>query len=684
MNTLGAAAGAYLAGFVLPPAIGYLRSYLVSLGLTAAVAIIALVLARPPAQGSSKQPARITPDPQPAAGPAALSQPMIAGFCFVSGLGTLALEVLWTHMFSHVYLNTVYTFSAILVTTLLCLALGAGISGRLSRRNWSGGKVLLILMTATGAWVCLTPYLFITLTDNMQVVSSHSGWAGYTGKVFGLTLAVLGIPLCLLGTLFPYLLKLSERYVTSAGRMLGRLAAINTAGAILGSLLAGFVLLSWWGLWPSIHGIAVLYALLAVILAFTIKSLGRAWRATGLAGLLLCAGLLRWTNPPPMRLAPGEFLVEYWHGANGTVAVVQQGDNRAIKIDGHYGLGGTAADYMEKGQTRIPMMLRPQAKSIYFLGLGTGITAGEACSGDSGLDRIVACELVPEVVTAARKYFGDYTEALFTDPRCQVVVDDGRHYLAATRETFDIINSDLFVVYHKGAGSLYSLEHFQTVKQHLNPNGIFVLWIPIYQLSEQEFGIITRTMAEVFPQVTAWRNQFPIWQDSIALVGQTDERPLFAEGHEGFQLDQRREIWERQGHGIHPTNLLLYYCGNLSRAGSLFARYPLNTDDRPQIEYLTPVSASLQAADKATWLAGPKFVALLEKIQDSAPPEEDPALAGLPPEQRHAARAGYHLGRALLCEDYYKKTHEREPVWMQEAIKSQQEVLRIWLQAESR
>jgi len=128
-----------------------------------------------------------------------------------------------------------------------------------------------------------------------------------------------------------------------------------------------------------------------------------------------------------------------------------------------------------------------------------------------------------------------------------VVVDDGRHYLKATRETFDIINSDLFVVYRKGAGSLYSLEHFQTAREHLNPDGIFVLWIPLYQLTEKEFSIIARTMLEVFPQVTAWRNQFSTWQDAIALVGQTGDRPLFAVGHDGFRLDARRETWTRQG-----------------------------------------------------------------------------------------------------------------------------------------
>ncbi len=682
INTLGATLGAYLAGFILPPALGYTRSYLVSLCLTAFVVCMALLLARLPSQESRPSSKQMDPAPEPATGPPVLSQSMIALFCFISGLMTLALEVLWTHMFSHVYENTVYTFAAIMVTTLLSLAVGAGISSFLARRNWSGGKVLLILIASAGVWVGLTPHLFMTLTGNMQLVSSSTGWLGYHEKVFALTVAVLGIPLCLLGTIFPYLLKLSEPYVTCAGGMLGRLAAINTAGAILGSLLAGFVLLSWWGLWSSIQGMAVLYVLLAVMLTFAIKSLSKVWRVTALGAALLCSALWLGSDLPPMHLSPQEIMVEYWHGASGTVAVVNKGNNRMLKVDGHYGLGGSAAAEIERGQTRIPLMLHPQARSIFFLGLGTGITAGEACSSQYGLKRIVACELIPEVVTASRKHFSDFTGTLFTDPRCQVMVDDGRNYLKATRETFDIINSDLFIVYRKGAGSLYSLEHFQNVKAHLAPNGVFVLWIPLYQLTKEEFGIIARTMIEVFPQVTAWRNQFITWGDAVALVGQTSEGSFFAEDHPGYPLDKRRENWKRQGQRLSETNLLLNYCGNLSRAKKLFSGYPLNTDDRPLIEYSGPISASLQAIDKAAWLAGPKFIALMNEMQTCAPPEQDPALGGLPPEQRHAARAGYYLARTFLFEDYYKKTRETEPVWRQEAQKAQREFDTLWLQKE--
>ncbi len=235
---------------------------------------------------------------------------------------------------------------------------------------------------------------------------------------------------------------------------------------------------------------------------------------------------------------------------------------------------------------------------MFFLGIGTGITAGEALSPEYGLERIVSCELVPEVVSAARNHFNDYTEGLFSDQRSRVIVDDGRHYLSATDEKFDIINSDLFVVYRRGAGSLYSLEHFQTAKERLAPGGIFVQWIPLYQLTRKEFFIIAKTMLEVFPQVTVWRNDFQTWETAVALVGQQDKAPLIPSDYTGFTPEKRMGSMEkisRRRFTSDETTLLLYYCGNLSGASSMFRDIPLNTDNHPLIEYMTPRSSHAQA-----------------------------------------------------------------------------------------
>ena len=211
-------------------------------------------------------------------------------------------------------------------------------------------------------------------------------------------------------------------------------------------------------------------------------------------------------------------------------------------------------------------------------------------------------------------------------------MDDGRHYLSVTKEKYDIINADLFVVYNKGAGVLYTLEHFQSASKRLNPGGIFVQWIPLYQLTKLEFYIIAKTMLEVFPQVTVWCNHFQPWQDAVALVGQNQVAPLFKPGYAG-PGPEKRQVGSAniKSNTFRPDSntLLLFYCGNLGGASSFFKDSPLNTEDHPLIEYGSPLSASEEAADRITWFAGPQFVGFMDELQSHTPPESDPALSDL-------------------------------------------------------
>ncbi|MFB6240869.1 MAG: spermidine synthase, partial [Gemmatimonadota bacterium] len=92
------------------------------------------------------------------------------------------------------------------------------------------------------------------------------------------------------------------------------------------------------------------------------------------------------------------------------------------------------------------MLLHPEPDSVFFLGLGTSITAGAAL--EHPVRSLTAAELVPEVVTAAREYFTPYTNGLFSDPRVRIIAEDGRNYLQATSARYDVVVGDLYVPWH--------------------------------------------------------------------------------------------------------------------------------------------------------------------------------------------------------------------------------------------
>ena len=320
--------------------------------------------------------------------------------------------------------------------------------------------------------------------------------------------------------------------------------------------------------------------------------------------------------------ARGEEVLFLREGSEGTVAVVREsGGHLRMKLNNSYALGGSQSALLHRRQAWIPLSLHENPRSAFFLGLGTGLSVGGAL--DVPLKRVVVCELSPGIVEGARRHFAPHLNGLFQDPRVTVLAEDGRTWLFATREGFDVIVADLFQPWKAGVGSLYSREHFETVRSRLNPGGVFAQWLPLAQVTRRELGTIARTLLDVFPGVTLWRRGYSFDTPAVALVARIEDRPLdgvaFARHlHEIAARGRRRDLaWLDE----IP---LAAYAGNLTAARALFDEYPVNTDDRPVIEYLAPVDHSV-AAGRATALTGDALVALFEDVFAAEPPPGRPA-----------------------------------------------------------
>ncbi|MCK4791322.1 MAG: fused MFS/spermidine synthase [Desulfobacteraceae bacterium] len=668
VNTLGAATGALLAGFFLPLWIGFRSTCVGAMIITALVAITALKLSSRPLpqvawdggevkkKKKKKKAARHSP-------PTGRWAVMLV--CFLSGFGVLALEVLWTRMFSQVLENSVYTFAAILVIVLLCLAAGALISSRLARLAVSPYFLLAILIVSGGIAVLATPFVFMRITDSLQILAFKGSWPSYVLLIFKTGFLTIGPPALLLGTVFPYLMKIEERHALSPGRSLGRLAAVNTVGAISGALVCGFFFLETLGMWRTMQLISVIYLVAALILPLTWDGKGLALKAAGGIFLLLLFTILDPTQLPVNivdRMRQRAEILETWEGSDCTVAVARDMYGLSININSHYSLGSTGAYMQEKLQADIPLMIYPRTESIFFLGMGTGITAGSALDTQfSSVKRVVACELVPEVITAARKYMTnvngfDFTGGLFSDPRVTILAEDGRHYLMAAGDSFDMVNADLFVPYRSGAGSLYSKEHFQSVKERLEPGGAFFQWLPLYQVTENEFSIIARTMLEVFDQVSLWRNNFQPGEEVVVFAGHKDMSPLPAcaidSSADKFIAVAGKDHRDLQQLSLpfNSQTILFFYCGNLTKSKELFADYPINSDDRPLIEYMAPRTYRNKTDTAIPWFVGPRIAGLVEEIQRRCPADRDPLLVNRTAANRRLPAAGIAFHRARLWE----------------------------------
>ena len=658
-NTLGAMFGAFMAGFYLPVIFGFKGSYLFAVCITLLVGLIAWHLSRidklphePAVTGNQY------PDKEHSY--ETFSFGFLVLVSFISGFSTIGLEVIWTRMFAQVLQNSVYTFSMILVLFLFAISAGAWLTHIMIKIFRKPDNLLFIFILLSALAVSITPALFMHVTDNLQYIGGDGSWGDYVVDIFLSGAAVILVPGILTGTIFPMTLKLSEPYSDSVGKTVGYLTAINTLGAILGSVFAGFVLFGILGLWNSIGTFSLVYAVLLSILAPGIKSPGSIYRyILALISIVIVIYFVQQADKFPVVFIEekSEKLVEVWEGNYGTTAVINHAGLLKLKVNNYYTLGGVPSSGFEERQTQVPVLLHPNPNKVFFLGMGAGLTAGTSLLYP--VKKVDVVELVPEAILAARKHFNKYLYGLFEDERVSIIAEDGRNYLAGTNEKYDLIISDLFIPWKAGTGTLYTREHYEIVLDHLQDDGLFVQWMPMYQVSEQEFGIVVRTMLDVFPLVTLWRGGFMSDKAIMGIIGHKNNKPVSRESlvknleYEISKFNFSNIIYpiEADGTGYNQfrespdlvSSFMLFYAGNLSQVADLFKSYQINTDNFPVIEYLAPRTHRAQKAKIKDWFVNEELISLLKRIHEFSGPETDLFLVNLTAQQRQHYTAGLHL-----------------------------------------
>jgi spermidine synthase len=156
-------------------------------------------------------------------------------------------------------------------------------------------------------------------------------------------------------------------------------------------------------------------------------------------------------------------------------------------------------------------------------------------------------------------------------------------------------------------------------------------------------------MLEVFPQVTLWRGDFLARKPIVALIGQQEPAELDPGAMRGYM----RRLGRHEDASDEALEALaaLMYAGNLTMASELFAASPLNTDDRPLIEFLAPVTQREQRHGTISWLVSAELARFYGELRDRAPIARDPYLTRLDDRQRQFVRAGDVLYEAVVSRD---------------------------------
>ncbi len=650
VNTGGAAVGALAAGFLLPPLIGYRDTYLLAVVIDLAVGVCALTLAR--AAPVRRAPAvHLAPaPPSRASGVPERSRLRIVWLvALASGTTTLGVEVLWTRLFSQVLQNSVQTYALVLATFLLALSCGALTASLLARiERFQPEQLLAGLLLASGAAVALSGPLFAVATEGVRMVGAGLGWNAYLAAVAFTTLAVMLAPGTVIGTVLPFLLRILERERRGPGELIGQLVAVNTIGAIAGALTAGFVLLPALGAARALLLTAAAYPLLAA--AVLIGREGSERRAAaGLTSAVLGAvvALFSVTSSPgaldPVAtLRADETLVAVRDGSAATVTVVERDNALTLRVNRSYVLGGTASIDAERDQVVLPMLMHPDPQRVFVLGMGTGITAGATLTFD--IEEVVVCELIGDVIVLAREHFAPWTAGLFHDARATIVADDGRSCLQRSDRRYDLMVSDLFVPWQAGTGSLYTRELYEAARSRLDPGGLFVQWLPLYQIGRDELDVVAATMASVFDDVVVLRGDLFARESIVGLLGSA-EGPVVLDPEVIAARSASVDIGVRRDGDAYVSLLARLYAGSITHSG-IVEGFEVDTDARALVELRAPRTHRAAESGESTFMVGAERERFYRELREALPIDDDPALALLSPAQRDAVRAGDLLSEA--------------------------------------
>lgn len=516
LNTFGAATGTLLANYLLLPWTGIYGALAGGSLANLYVAFRALRLER----------ASVAPLPAPE--PPAAADPVPVGrdgvfllAAFLTGLVAFALELVWTHLLSVVVGTSVYAFGDMLLALLLGIASGSWWIARHPAPPEVQASRLARCQLAIGVAVVLA----LPLWDHLPLLFKLAGYfvPGFylreTVRV-GASLAVMAVPTVLMGISFPLLIESLRGGQQRVGRRVGSAYALNTLGAIAGSVLTGFLVLPALGSRLTMLSAAGLSMLNGVALFWLTRGAERRtrlrWAVAAPAALLLGAwafpswdyrALLSGSNVyfrSSSRPSQIVFVHEDVHG--GITSVTEYSNQeRELRTNGKFQGNNRSQLKAQLGFALIPAILAPRYDRAAVIGLGTGMTAGTI--GRFPFRRIDIAELAPGIVTAAREYFPDLNGRILDDPRVTLHLEDGRNMLlldAAAR--YDLITIELTSIWFAGAANLYSREFFELARDRLAPGGVLQQWVQFHHIEPLDILRILNTARQVFSHVTLWFN----------------------------------------------------------------------------------------------------------------------------------------------------------------------------------
>jgi spermidine synthase len=524
----------------------------------------------------------------------------------LSGMAALIYEVVWTRFLTLIFGSTTYAISTMLASFMAGLALGSILIGKRMHKITNHYKTFAYLEFGIGAYGLIFIFLLNLLQGPFLLIykTFETSFFLFTIAQFLLIFMVMIVPTTMMGATFPLISKIFVRDMEKLGKDISYVYSFNSLGAVIGPILAGFILIPLIGITKT----NIFATVINILIALFMLNKDKIKIYTAL--LLIPLILIPYINPMPLYtninllrvttnqeqlndILKNSEVLFYKEGAYSTVAVIEHKNVTTLFIDGRAS-ASTGSDMITQLMLGyLPLLLHQKASSALNIGLGSGISLGAIESFDN-LKEIDTIEIEPAVVEAA-EYFSKYNHYALRDKRQNLILNDARQYLLLTDKKYDVVVSEPSHPLVSGSSQLFTKEFFELTKSKLNEHGIFSQWVPLYSMSPEDFTIILNTFSSVFPHTEVWLFHPG---DAILLGSVNPEKIGVTELM--LQFQNPRISSDMNNIGINSQNFPNFLILDENKVKELTKNVSkMNTDDNALIEFRTP-KRTISGQDETT------------------------------------------------------------------------------------
>jgi spermidine synthase len=480
-----------------------------------------------------------------------------------------------------------------------------------------------------------TPNILIAAAFKLGIDS----WAGLLALQIAAAALLILLPSILMGMVMPLVLmwagtgtdegQRADASDQSRVKFVGQSYALNTIGAICGSVVAAFLLIPGTSTRFTIFCAAAICIITAGI-AFEPKrttadrALSRSL-AIGAAVTLVLVMFVAWPRLNLNALSTGAYdsyvrvlarsrgsvtekeenpgpgnhqLLMYEEGRTATVSVRRDWGITSVAINGR--TNASDADDMPTqvllGQ--LGVFTAPRLGKALIVGFATGVTAGSVLQ--SPIESVECVEIEPAAV-ASSSFFEHVNRQPLSDARLHLIIDDARTYLRVNPATYDMIISEPSHPWVPGVANLFTREFFTLGRSRLKDDGVFIQWFQIYQLSTESLRSVLATFNETFPYVAVFRVQGAAKGKDLILIG--SQAPIRLDRINERMSDPRTAAdLARVGFKSAEDVRAWFVCDQIQLKPAI-AGAIINTDDNMHVETVAPREAFRPTMEEnAAWI----------------------------------------------------------------------------------